>query len=250
MSFLKREIERNFLDFSARSQTLLTQTIDSLAGESEKFLESYTRLVSLQAWRMELLERTISPEALRFFFEAQNDALVSHFLARQGCWRSALKSLRSCIENTMQCLYYKDHPVELELWQLGNHRLGRSALQAYLEAHPKIREIKPQKVTGLEFLAQEYGTLSRAVHASAKGFRMTVDADVVQLCSDDRASLGKWLTREKSVLISINLLLIAMYKPELEAGRLSGLRESIALAIPQSYYRDIKSAYGVNLATP
>ncbi|MBZ4401943.1 hypothetical protein [Myxococcus sp. AS-1-15] len=250
MSLLKKEIEGNFTDFSKRSRSRLSNVTASLDGEVDKYLESYARLVSLQAWRSELLERLVSEEALGFFFEAQNDAIVSHVLARQGCWRSSLKSLRSCIENVMQCLYYKDHPVELELWQVGDHRLGRAALQQYLEGHPRIREIKPDKLTGLGVIAKEYGTLSRAVHASAKGFRMTADADAVQLCSDDRTSLGKWLAREKSVLMGINLLLTVVYREELGAGRVPNLRQAVGLAIPQSYYSELKSVCGVSLVSP
>jgi hypothetical protein len=192
----------------------------------------------------------VSEEALGFFFEAQNDAIVSHVFARQGYWRSALKSLRSCIETVMQCLFYMDHPVELELWQAGDHRLGRAVLQQYLESHPRVRGVKPDKLTGLAILSKEYETLSRAVHASAKGFRMTADADAVQLCSDDRASLGKWLTRERSVLLGVNLLLVVMFRQELEAGRVPNLREVISLAIPQAYHAEVKSALRVTLTAP
>ena len=62
-----------------------------------------------------VLEPRMTADSLAFFLEAQNDALVSHVFGNLGSWRSALKALRSCIENVAFCLYYKDHPVELHL---------------------------------------------------------------------------------------------------------------------------------------
>src|SRR5215213_4616852 len=122
MSLIRLEIEANFERFTQSWKSDLPRVMASLDTHSATFLESYSRLVSMNAWRSNILEDRISTGSLEFFAEALNDALVSHVFARIGSWRSALISLRSCIENTCYCLFYKDHPVELRLWEGGTHR--------------------------------------------------------------------------------------------------------------------------------
>lgn len=115
---LREEIEANYRRFESDWKQSLSNSI-AITGELEldpTFLESYYRLTTLQAWRAGLLEALLPKESYYFYLEAQNDALVSHIQARSGSWRSALKSLRSVIENVLFALYYMDHPVELSLW--------------------------------------------------------------------------------------------------------------------------------------
>ena len=115
MSLLLKETETNFKNFDTAWRADMARVATELAKKDTIFLTSYRRIVSLQAWRT-FLELRISADSLAFFLEAQNDALTSHVFASLGSWRSALKALRSCIENVAFCLYYKDHPVEFRLW--------------------------------------------------------------------------------------------------------------------------------------
>ena len=50
----------------------------------------------------------------------------------------------------------------------------------YFKKHPNLPKLKT-KVTGLEIIEKEYQVLSRAVHASAKAFRMTNKSEEVLL---------------------------------------------------------------------
>jgi hypothetical protein len=142
MKQLAREIEGNFDSFRAAYRTSAESTAQSLQAHREHFLESYRRMTSLQAWRSELLENAISSDSLAFFLEAQNDALISHVLASFGEWRSSLKALRSCIENVMFAMYYKDHPVELQLWMDGRHHLNYSEMATLLADPHRFRVVK------------------------------------------------------------------------------------------------------------
>lgn len=223
-------------------------SFDELDKSIERYRESYKRLVSLQAWRT-FLETKVSSDSLAFFLEAQNDALVSHVLARLGSWRSALKSLRSCLENVLYCLYYMSHPIELELWHQGNHRLAFAALADYFEHHPRIIKLS-NNITGLPIIKTEFSTLSKAVHASAKGFRMTVDASETLLWSAQKISLGMWCTREASVLTALNLLLLTLFKDELQGTSHQNLRKAVSLAIPHSKHSTIKSTLQITLFKP
>jgi hypothetical protein len=249
MKRLVEEVEQNFKKFCRSYKTEAQDTAAKLETYQAKYLESYRRMVSLQAWRSELLENTISAESLSFFLEAQNDALTSHVLASFGAWRSSLKSLRSCIENILFCIYYKDHPVELELWHSGQHKLTFTAVEKYLAAHPALDGISPS-VSGITLLSGEYSTLSKAVHASAKGFRMSVEGIGVQLWSNDPARLGAWGTREAKVLTGVNELLMTLFREQLQGGRLSNLRKAISLVIPTSHHTEIKNRLGITLFKP
>ena len=110
MSVFTTEIEANFEAFNASWQKDLPLSISALEAQKEAFLKSYSRIASLNAWKTNVLKDRISDGSLAFFAEALNDALISHVFAHLGTWRSALMALRSCIENTYNCLYYKDQP--------------------------------------------------------------------------------------------------------------------------------------------
>lgn len=217
----------------------------NLDADKDKYQKSYSRLVSLQAWRS-FLGTSISEGSLAFFLEAQNDALVSHVLARLGSWRAALKALRSCIENTVFCLFYMDHPVELQLWHRGAHKLGSGEMFKYLERHPQVALVS-EPLTGLPILQEEYATLSRAVHGSSAGFRMTVDARSTLLWSDARSSLGKWSTREQKTVSNLNLLLLTIFAEKLQGSSFSALRQAVSLAVPTAKYAQIRRDLGVSL---
>ena len=180
------------------------------------------------------------------FFEAQNDLLMSHCLASCGSFRQALKSLRAAIENVLFFLYYKDHPIELEKWGHGRHRITHSELQSYFESHPKILG----KSIALQYLAslkEEYATLSKAVHGSAKTFRMTRNLSDIQLWSTDKKYVSMWATREKSTIVALNFLLVYIFSDLLKGASGRPLRQVLGLTIPKHKHRALKSEVGVNL---
>lgn len=246
MEQFKIEVQANF----ERSFVATRQNVDVVSQQLEAhkvvFSESYLRLISLQAWRSELLCNIFSTDVGDFFQEAHNDALMSHSLARQGAWRVALMSLRSLIENTVFFLYYCEHPVELQQWLAGEHKLGFSETVTYLLRHPKIKNTD-QSVTGIEALKSEYATLSKAVHGSAKSFRMSRDGTVTGLNINSPADLGAWKTRENATITAINLLLICFFSDHICGAALPNLRKSISLAIPVKKHPAIKSSLQVTL---
>jgi hypothetical protein len=241
------EVDANFSAFSSKWKSDLTSSIAKLDGNEKDFLLSYRRIVSLNAWRGNILESQISEGSLSFFSEALNDALVSHVLARSGSWRTSLMSLRSCLENTCYCLFYKDHPVELRLWESGKHRPSFSEVHTYLEEHPDVSQFRNSPLSGLGSIKEEFGTLSRAVHASAKSFRMTPGKQGAVLWKVDPGSLGQWRSREQRVVCAINLLLLTIYREHLQGAQQLFLRSSLAAAIPTAFHSDIKKQFKVTV---
>jgi len=246
MNKLQREIRLSYSKFTDAWNRELSAVTGELAGHKKRYAESYERLVSLNAWREYLLSNLISKGSLEFYHEGQNDALLSHVLASMGSWRSALKSLRSMIENICFCLYYMDHPVELDLWHSGSHRLYFSALHKYFQAHPCIVKVKTN-ITGLDLLCKEYSTLSRAIHGSGVTFRMTTGVESTNLWSNDKAKLGSWITRQRLAVSGLNLLLLAIFREHLQGNKMLNLRKAISLSVPISKYASLNKELGVSL---
>lgn len=241
---LRREVDENFSRFSSDWRKELAASAVELAP-SAKYRDSYRSLASLEAWRALLLERLLSPGSLGFYVEAQNDAIVSHVLAASGMWRPSLQVLRSFVENFCASLYFMDHPVELRLWQKGLFQTRPTALLQYLQSHPDIGPTSAS-VNGLPILIDEYGTLSRAVHASSAGFRMS-SSGTVKLSVPAVERLGMWHSREKRVLGAANLLMLALFRVHVQGTRLPGLRQSVGLALGKSVLAKVRVQLGVRI---
>lgn len=238
MKDLQDEIRANFSSFTSAWKSEQATVTGELDASSETFFASYMRLVSLNAWREYLLSNILSQGSLAFFFEAQNDALVSHVFARQGAWRSALQSLRACIEAVVFCLYYKDHPVELMQWKMGKHKPSCANLLEYLASNPCFLKLDAN-ITGLAAATSEYSILSRAVHGG-ESFRMTVGHGGTKLWSSAAASLGAWATRESHTISALNLMLLTMFREHLDGTKLALLRKAVSLTLPTTRHTAIK----------
>lgn len=240
------EVDSNFDAYFAQLPAEVDKAFDQLKTESPKFRESYRRLVSFQAWRAEIFSSLDHKDAAAFFTEAHNDVLMSHALARQAAWRVALMSLRSAIENTLFCLYYLDHSVELIHWSKGKHKLGFAEVCDYLARHPHFQPYSAS-ITGLPQIAREYSTLSKAVHGSAAPFRVTKEGNVLGLHVPSKVELNKWSTRENAVAGALNLVLLTFFKLQLQGAAHVRLRKAISLAVPAGKHSSVKSSFGVTL---
>jgi hypothetical protein len=214
-------------------------------SKNPNFEDAFTRLLSLQAWRSEVFEDKLQEGEMQFALEGQNDLLVSYILARSGQWRTALQSLRAAIENYLNCLYFKDHPVEFELWTQGNYRTQFSELVSYFSSHPRTAHLA-DKEFGIDIIKSEYATLSKAVHGSAQAFRMTQTTGP-KLFSADSAALGKWNTRNRHVIRGINLLLLSLFSEELHASRKRNLRKAMSHALKATDRDWIKKTHSVTI---
>jgi hypothetical protein len=218
-----------------------------LSQFEERFLESYAKLIPFQAWKEYVLIGRITGQAMAFFVEAQNDALVSHLLARQGMWRPSLQSLRSCVENVLVALYYADHPVELRLWEQGKHKTGFTSLTTYFEGHPDFAIAKDEEITGLPALQQEYAHLSKAVHGSSKSFMMSEGGEVPNVWIPEEARLGQWLTRQRKTLEALNLILIIYNQEKLKGTSHSYMRTALSKVIGKPHQKKLKSIFQIHI---
>jgi len=249
MKNLKEELRHNFLNFQDKLKKSYKDSFEILEKHEEKYLDSYERIASLESWRAYLIEQEVDENSSNFFTEAQNDALLSHTLARIGSWRSALHALRSAIENVLFCLYYKDHPVEYRLWEKGKDRIPILDFISYLDRHPNYADFDGD-VTGLSLLKKEYPTLSKAVHGSSSVFRMTDKTDSFpSLMIPELSKLNQWSTREKKAIQLINQLLLTMFADCLQGTKLRNLRKSVSFSVPDNLKNRIKAHLNIRLFT-
>lgn len=243
---LDAETSANFESFFGDWTKQASANWSALHSE-QAYLNSYRRIAAFQALKIDILKDAISSESLLFIQEAHNDAIVSHVSASYGAWRSALKSLRSLIENSLAALYYTDHPIELRNWQRGKRRIGFSELFKYFEDHPNLEGIK-SSTSGLDRIKTEYATLSKAVHASAVEFRMTDNVSQVMLWSVDKSKVGKWSTRERETLTGISQLIVALNRESLTGAQKSILRESLKYIFSTGVRNTLKNDLNINIS--
>jgi hypothetical protein len=241
------EINANAKAFRTGLSPKLDANLGTITGHSAaKLDDAYARLTTLQAWRVFVLEERLTPEAIGFFSEAQNDGLMSSALMSVGMWRPAMKSLRSLIENILHCLYYNDHPVEYRLWEAGKLRPTFKDLFDYFLAHPDVSNL-PDNLQGIGELKNHYKHLSNVVHASAKEFRMTNEIETLKLWNTTADGAGKWAATHKNVLRDVNLLILSLFAAYLKGAAHKGLREALSLGIPAARDGAIKSSHGVTV---
>lgn len=241
------EISKNAAEFRTNLADALRANIAAINEKnSQKLDEAYARLTCLQSIRVSLLEGNTSSGALGFFTEAQGDGLTSQVLITSGSSRSALKSLRSLIENVIRAVYYADHPVEYRLWEAGKHRPTFKSLFDYLETHPDITALDP-KLQSVSTLHSNWKKLSDAVHSSAKEERMSGEHDEITIWKTNQKSVGQWAIFQRAVLQDVCLLYLTLHASKLRGAALKPLRDSLKITIPAKLNSLILSELSVNL---
>lgn len=246
MAKVRDEVKTNYESYVSIFSDAINTNVTAFKGDV-KLLESYARVAVLNAVKVDLVDAYFSKEAAHFFFEAHNDALLSHVNASFGSWRPALQSLRSCMENTMAAIYYKDHPVELEKWKYGDFTIQPRDLREYISEHPKLRALSSE-IDLKNQLNKEYATLSKAVHGSNSLFRMTSIDGKTNIAAPNAADLGKWSTRERSTINICTVMLVGVLSDHLDGAKLSGLRDILGIALSKDSRAALKKHLNVNVA--
>lgn len=217
------------------------------ASKGQKVLiESHRRLAAFRALRVHVVEKRLSKGAQSFFLEANNDLVTAHVTAHLCAWRAALKFLRSAIENVVYCFYYDVHPIELRQWEMGKFKIGFAQALKFFESHPDLVNL-PKAVTGLEQLENEYATLSKAVHASSRSFRMTEGELNILLWKDDAAKLGAWGTRERATVQALSLLTVCLLVDDLKGAKNAPTRDVLQFALTKASRQQLKTALSVTI---
>jgi hypothetical protein len=242
-------IRQGFDGLLLAQDSLESTTMQALVPYDATFFRAYGRLLSLNAWRQYLLVAEMGQDALGFFIEAQNDSLVALLLARKGMWRTSLQCLRSAIENIMAALYFRDHPVEYELWKRDEFRIGFAELKRYFEGHPRVGQ-KHKDLSGLDVLGGQYRVLSKAVHGSGVEFRMTKGVEVPVIFGHEKATVGRWDSNQRAVFLGLNLLLITFFRDQMAGTAHSNIRSALGQVISPPMRSKLKSAWKITIPAP
>lgn len=212
----------------------------------QRIIESYHRIASINALRVDIIEPYYPKEAYAFFVEAHNDLLISHTNAVFGSWRPALQSMRSFIENSLAAFFFKDHPIEYQKWAMGTYRIEPKDLREYATEHPKVASIS-KELDLKQKLDKEYSELSKAVHGQNIAFRMTASDGKVTLSKPEVAEFGKWWTRETNTIELISTILIAAESEKLEGAKHPVLRQELTRTVRPNTRAKLKEVLGVVL---
>ncbi|MCA2013490.1 hypothetical protein LCM17_18510 [Cereibacter sphaeroides] len=248
MAKVRPEIQANYLAFSKNTSATISKNISDFEGNS-KLAESYARVASINALKVDIVEPHFPSGAAQFFFEAHNDALISHVNASYGSWRSALQALRSFMENTMAAIFYLDHPIEYMKWSAGNFKLSPREMRDYISEHPKLSMLADELCLKAA-LDEEYATLSKAVHGSSSLFRMTTGDGKTNIANPSLADLGKWSARERSAVDICMTSLVAVTSDYLDGAKMSNLRAALSVAIQKKSRSALKKHLDVTIHAP
>lgn len=245
---IREEIKANYETYLATFSSAIMKNVTTFKGDA-KLIESYARVAVVNALKMDLVDTHFSKDAAHFFFEAHNDALLSHVNASFGSWRPALQALRSYMENTMAAIFYKDHPIELEKWKVGDFTISPRDLREYISEHPRLKKVS--SAIGLRsMLDKEYATLSKAVHGSSSLFRMTSNDGKTNIAAPNAADLGKWSTREQSTMNLCTVMLVCILSDHLDGAKLSSLRDILGIALSANSRAALKTHLNINIPSP
>ena len=245
MADVSEEVKANYLALTDKTVTTISDNIASFKGK-KALLESYARLATLNAIKLDLIEGDWSEPAKRFFEEAHNDAMLSHLNASFGSWRPALQSMRSFLENTMMAIYYSEHPVELLKWERGDHRIEPRDLREYVASHPVIALVASDTDLKKE-LDSEYRDLSAAVHGSKSIFRMTNSDGKPNLAETKPERLGKWAARERATVNLCVLMLASFFNQGLDGAKRQPMRDSMRISLSKKSKAALKKHFNVRI---
>ena len=242
---IQDEIDANYLKFFDGWSAGADANFAASKGR-KALLESHRRLAAFRALRVNLVEKRLSKGAQAFFLEANNDLVTAHVTAHLCAWRASLKFLRSAIENVLYCFYYDVHPIEHRQWESGHFKVGFSASHRFFETHPDVAGL-PKAVTGLEQLENEYATLSKAVHASSRLFRMTEGELNILLWKDDIAKLGSWSARERATVQALALLTVCLLADDLKGAKNGPTRDVLQFALTKHVRQQLKTTLSITI---
>ena len=241
MVSVPEQITANYGVFSTELPAQLTSNF-AIFKDNPKLIESYARIAALNAIKIDLVEPIFSKGAAQFFFEAHNDALLSHVNASMGSWRSFL-------ENTLAAVYYQDHPVEFTKWESGAFRISPKELREYICEHPLIVELA-NELDLKAILDSEYAILSKAVHGSSSLFRMTSSNGKTNIATAALPDLGKWASRERETVNLCVVILVSVFKDQLDGAKLPGLRKALGIPLLSKSRSALKSKLGITIQAP
>lgn len=138
-----------------------------------------------------------------FLYELRSDSIQLLTFLSLGFKKATALAIRSCIEDVIRHIYYKDHPIELELLnETGNTQISVTNTFQYLNTHPVFKKYKKFIIIH-NFLTNEYSNTSRFIHGSSvKHFQLSKTISQLRMSEKEFKKASREVTKLIDCLIS------------------------------------------------
>lgn len=174
-------------------------------------VDCYTVSLIFKNWKISLNSLQVN-KLDSLLDELHEDINASFFLAFFGLYRSAHMHLRSCIELSLQLLYFYQHEVEYTLWENGDFIIKHDQLITYLQRHPNLDSEKAKNL--LNLISLNWRHFSKHIHAEQPMFFQSTKASHLSK-KFTVGDFGRWKSNYLKNAYLLNKLLLFFFKSEL-----------------------------------
>lgn len=171
----------------------------------------YHSTLLFRNWKFGLVEIT-GDKVIEILNELHEDINSSFYLTLFGLYRSAHMHLRSCIELSMQYLYFLEHPVEYSLWKNGEFVIKHDRITDYLRSHPRIKS--PELNDLIDTITKLWKNHSKHIHGEAPIYFQS-EKESRKTSSFQPKDFGIWKSNFLKTTYCINKLMLLFFKSEL-----------------------------------
>jgi len=179
--------------------------------DNDTLIEIYHSTLIFRNWKFGLAEIT-GDLVNDILTELHEDVNSSFYQTLLGLHRSAHMHLRSCIELSMQYIYFLEHPVEYTMWQSGDFVIKHDKITEYLKQHPRLKSSDFTKL--LVNITKQWKLLSKHIHGEAPIYFQS-ERESSQTNSFKIQDFGVWKSNFLKTTYYINKLLMFYFKADL-----------------------------------
>jgi hypothetical protein len=177
-----------------------------LKDNQDKLATFHELVSSFVVWNHHLRKKE---EHQRYFIgETRSDSINIILAVLSGSKKAVNLLLRGIIENTLNHIYYFDHPIEFQLISINDEYLTFKELISYVKKHPLMAGCL-EGTQVLSRLEQGHKTTSKFVHSQSPQFMQNFQS-LCEIKFDPR--FFDWAVKKfKSVTSDLNILLVLLH---------------------------------------
>lgn len=158
-------LENDLAEVKKQLKKKFNYTPNTKQGQIQKKLHTYVYCICSLAFEISKKDS----ERMEFLKEMHSDFVHLQVSLPLGLKKSSFLSLRAGIEHTLMHIYYKDHPIELQLLnESPENKTTTEFLFKYLNTHPKFKNEKIKPL--IEKIHEHYSKLSKTIHGTSTAY--------------------------------------------------------------------------------
>lgn len=197
--FLKQDLK------DVKSQLKKQYNCDIPKKREKQFTFLHKRVFCLSNLGFQLIKQ--DSIRMEFLEELRSDLVHLLTCISLGLKKPSALSTRGCIESTIRHIYYKDHPIELQLLnQTGETKISVTETFNYLNEHPVFKKID-RFCKMYSFLKNEYSETSKLIHGSSfRHFQLSKSISQLKITDQEFTSQTKNLEKLLGILITVIII--------------------------------------------